>query len=198
MPWQRSGLIYACDAHPGRDWALSHAQCPTPDRISDATLRIYFGSCAMPPTARGRPLSMSIPNIPSESNMCTSGPCWIWASSGASMISASFPRAWSMSTARVALLRRMQYQHERAVSNEHRSRGQRGWRVSVSSAATGTDFGPDARRAAFLLDAVRRLRRPGLEDVVFILLRLADDRRPARAAIPHQTCPIPRRAALGT
>jgi hypothetical protein len=44
MPWQRSGLIYACDAQPGRDWALSHAQCPTPDRISDATLRIYFGT----------------------------------------------------------------------------------------------------------------------------------------------------------
>ncbi len=44
MPWQRGGLIYACDAQPGREWALSHAQCPTPDRISAATLRVYFGT----------------------------------------------------------------------------------------------------------------------------------------------------------
>jgi hypothetical protein len=44
MPWKRSGLIYACPSQPNCDWAASHAQCPTPARISEATLRIYFGT----------------------------------------------------------------------------------------------------------------------------------------------------------
>lgn len=44
MPWKRCGLIHAPGAQPKGEWALSHAQLPTPDRISDKTLRIYFGT----------------------------------------------------------------------------------------------------------------------------------------------------------
>ncbi len=44
MPWKRCGLIYSPDAQPKREWARSHAQCPTPDRLSDSALRIYFGT----------------------------------------------------------------------------------------------------------------------------------------------------------
>jgi hypothetical protein len=44
MQWTRCGLIYAPEEQPKRDWALSHAQCPTPDRVSDSVLRIYFGT----------------------------------------------------------------------------------------------------------------------------------------------------------
>jgi hypothetical protein len=44
MSWSRRGLIYAPAGRLGRDWAHSHAQCPTPTRVSSATLRIYFGT----------------------------------------------------------------------------------------------------------------------------------------------------------
>jgi len=44
MPWKRCGLIYSPDAEANRQWARSHAQCPTPDRLSDSTLRVYFGT----------------------------------------------------------------------------------------------------------------------------------------------------------
>ena len=44
MPWTRRGLIYSPADYSGRDWAVSHAQCPTLDRISESSLRIYFGS----------------------------------------------------------------------------------------------------------------------------------------------------------
>jgi hypothetical protein len=44
MPWKRCGLIYSPGAQADREWAVSHAQCPTPDRVSEAVLRIYFGT----------------------------------------------------------------------------------------------------------------------------------------------------------
>jgi len=44
MQWTRCGLIYSPEGQPKRDWALTHAQCPTPDRVSDSVLRIYFGT----------------------------------------------------------------------------------------------------------------------------------------------------------
>lgn len=46
MPWKRCGLIYALEegVGPKRDWAVTHAQLPTPDRLSDHAMRIYFGT----------------------------------------------------------------------------------------------------------------------------------------------------------
>lgn len=44
MPWKRGGLILSVDSQPRREWAVSHAQCPTPHRLSDTALRIYFGA----------------------------------------------------------------------------------------------------------------------------------------------------------
>jgi hypothetical protein len=44
MPWKRCGLIYSSGRQPNCEWAASHAQCPTLDRVSDRTLRIYFGT----------------------------------------------------------------------------------------------------------------------------------------------------------
>jgi hypothetical protein len=44
MPWKRGGLIYSPNSQPKRDWAVSHAQCPTPAQISNGALRIYFGT----------------------------------------------------------------------------------------------------------------------------------------------------------
>jgi hypothetical protein len=44
MQWTRRGLIYSLEEQPKRDWARSHAQCPTPHRVSDSVLRIYFGT----------------------------------------------------------------------------------------------------------------------------------------------------------
>jgi hypothetical protein len=53
MPWKRGGLILSADSRPRREWALSHAQCPTPDRLSDDAVRVYFG--ARDATNRTRP-----------------------------------------------------------------------------------------------------------------------------------------------
>ncbi len=44
MPWKRSGLIYSPRVRADRAWAGSHAQCPTPDLVSEKSLRIYFGT----------------------------------------------------------------------------------------------------------------------------------------------------------
>lgn len=44
MPWKRCGLIFSPDALRKYEWAVSHAQCPTPHRLSETTLRIYFGT----------------------------------------------------------------------------------------------------------------------------------------------------------
>jgi hypothetical protein len=44
MPWKRCGVIYAPATQANRAWAATHAQCPTPDPISDRKLRIYFGT----------------------------------------------------------------------------------------------------------------------------------------------------------
>jgi hypothetical protein len=44
MPWKRCGLIYWPGGPVTREWAVSHAQCPTPDLQSETKLRIYFGT----------------------------------------------------------------------------------------------------------------------------------------------------------
>jgi hypothetical protein len=44
MPWKRCGLIHSPGTQPGREWSVSHAQCPTPDLLEESRLRIYFGT----------------------------------------------------------------------------------------------------------------------------------------------------------
>ena len=60
----------------------------------------------------------------------------------------------------------------------------------------GADSRPDTRRAPFLLDAVCHSQRPRVENVVFVVPRLAADRRPARTAIPREGGPFRRRTSL--
>jgi hypothetical protein len=42
MPWRKRGQIVIPPI--ARAWSVSHAQCPTPWRVDNATIRIYFGT----------------------------------------------------------------------------------------------------------------------------------------------------------
>jgi hypothetical protein len=67
MPWKRCGLIYSPGAQVNREWAVSHAQCPTPELLSETTLRIYFGT--RDAKNRTRPTFIDVdPNNPAQVN----------------------------------------------------------------------------------------------------------------------------------